>query len=566
MASEEPAFISSFAPSFTHRELSSTPSSPMSPTKTRFSKAIRMTAATDRTTKHVITVDAQERRNKAKIVRDKATEVAFLREHEKHVTNGEEDEFSNKIASFTKGLPHNSTNGLLANPEDFELFVKSIDTGRPEDQERVPLGPLSGERFESWIANNPFPAKVRGWESSGAGLTFDLEGADAQAFTMPPAPRLDSDELVTEVTELYAMALLRDDPIINFGNCFTDAGRKVERYIKALNSTPFIKDPDYYGAKDEKPRRRGPFDFQNVFRGIFKGDDVGPYLSQFIYIGTPGLGNLHLLTDGIIQYGSMSMDQRVRIATPYRDFMTTWGAYLDVQNGADVRGRESYENEAGNGYRFIATPRDLATYVHYDALYQAYLNATLIMLDMGVKFDRGIPSQDGTHRILGIPFQEPDEFDKQQGFAHFGGPHILTLVTEVATRALKAVRFQKFNTHRRLRPEAVGGLVDRYMNKKDSAVEAITSLTSRLDKGLMEEVSEHNYCQNQNCDRANDNMNGHEKSFLMPMAFPEGSPMHPVSLLFMIHASLSLIVRKSILMCLFYVSKLCSPMVPVMRL
>lgn len=34
----------------------------------------------------------------------------------------------------------------------------------------------------------------------------------------------------------------------------------------------------------------------------------------------------------------------------------------------------------------------------------------------------------------GIPFQLDDLTDKQQGFAHFGPPHILTLVTEVATR------------------------------------------------------------------------------------------------------------------------------------
>ena len=111
-----------------------------------------------------------------------------------------------------------------------------------------------------------------------------------------------------------------------------------------------------------------------------------------------------------------------------------------MQNGADLRGLESYKD---NAYRFITTPRDLATYVHYDALYEAYLNACLILLGNGVRFDPG------------IPFQEDDNLDHQQGFAHFGGAHILSLVTEVATRALKAVRFQKFNVHRRMRPEVL---------------------------------------------------------------------------------------------------------------
>ena len=40
-------------------------------------------------------------------------------------------------------------------------------------------------------------------ESQGAGLTFDLEGSDAQVVTMLPAPTLDSQELVTEMIEQH---------------------------------------------------------------------------------------------------------------------------------------------------------------------------------------------------------------------------------------------------------------------------------------------------------------------------------------------------------------------------
>jgi hypothetical protein len=43
------------------------------------------------------------------------------------------------------------------------------------------------------------------------------------------------------------------------------------------------------------------------------------------------------------------------------------------------------------------------------------------------------------------------------GFGTFGGPHILALLTEVSTRALKAVWYQKWLVHRRLRPEEFGG-------------------------------------------------------------------------------------------------------------
>ncbi|MEM8909030.1 MAG: vanadium-dependent haloperoxidase, partial [Bacteroidota bacterium] len=153
----------------------------------------------------------------------------------------------------------------------------------------------------------------------------------------------------------------------------------------------------------------------------------------------------------------------------------------------------------------IYTARDLATYVHYDALYEAYLNACLIMLGNGIPFDPG------------IPFQEPDNRDHQQGFAHFGGPHILSLVTEVATRALKAVRFQKFNVHRRCRPEVVAARIER-ANDLHALAPELTAMKNTLTP-LLDKVIIHN--------RENNVSTGGEANVLLPMAFCEGSPMHP---------------------------------------
>ena len=105
--------------------------------------------------------------------------------------------------------------------------------------------------------------------------------------------------------------------------------------------------------------------------------------------------------------------------------MTDWCSWLDVQNGANLKGADLFEERR----RFITTPRDLATYVHFDALYEAYLNACLIMLGMGVPASKGFP--------------EVSPSGRRDAFATFGGPHILSLVCEVATRCLKAVRRQK---------------------------------------------------------------------------------------------------------------------------
>lgn len=56
------------------------------------------------------------------------------------------------------------------------------------------------------------------------------------------------------------------------------------------------------------------------------------------------------------------------MATPGIDYLTAWEAFVDVQNGADTRFTETYVPAAdGAKTRSIATPRDLATYVHYPA-------------------------------------------------------------------------------------------------------------------------------------------------------------------------------------------------------
>ncbi len=464
-----------------------------------------------------------DRQLEALRIRQDAAILASQRPHPTHISNNEEYQYRNlhnqptHLANFTKGLPHDVQTGLITSPEDYQQFIRGIDSGDIQDFQETPLGPsgqdgVASPRWQSQIARQN-QVSVRAWESQGAGLTFDLQGPDAQAVTMPPAPTLDSPELVTEMMEVYSMALLRDIPFSQF-----DSLSDIQTVITRLNNTPWINSPDVRQLSDaEKSRLRGPFNSQNVFRGITPGDDIGPYISQFLLVGTPGLGNYHDDKDGFIQYGSLKIDQRVRVAEAYKDYMTTWEAWVDVQNGADVRGLETYSNN--QAYRFITTPRDLATYVHYDALYQAYLNACFVLLglrDLGmIGFDPG------------IPFQQADYKDKQQGFAQFGPPHILTLLPEVATRALKAVRFQKFNVHRRLRPEAVGGWVHRYANHEHQNLEVIETLVKGLGPDLLKEVALHNHKQKEFEDRNSDQNGSHSHSFLLPMAFPEGSPMHP---------------------------------------
>ncbi len=134
------------------------------------------------------------------------------------------------------------------------------------------------------------------------------------------------------------------------------------------------------------------------------------------------------------------------------------------------------------------------------------------------------------------------DLGRVDGFALFGGPHILNLVTEVATRALKAVRYQKFNVHCRLRPEALAGWMEA-TNCNFDEIKEIPELSktyeilSNAQDGinLLDKIKEHNGKQNTEdlnklrsyLKEEEANNNEGTSTALLPMAFPEGSPMHP---------------------------------------
>jgi len=536
----------------------------------------------------------KNRRQNAYETRQSANKLARDREHPRHISNSDEQKFRHKkgseiskchkkehddshdsediklegkpsyLMSFTKGMPHNKDTGLINNPIHFQYFVRGIDSGDPRDFRDTPLGPeghigdakkCKAPDAKIWKSHKAKTGNadkgsvgLRAWESQSAGLAFELEGPDAQAVTMPPAPSLGSDELTGEIGEVYAQALLRDTPF----NGLT-AGVIEKQYIEKkhekipknavvnkaeltklcaekgavedfLKYTEHLKELKWFSGKDlkldslEQIRRCDRIcpTPSSAFRGITEGDDIGPYLSQFLLMGNAGINGNDMerdVAEGLISYGAISIDQRVRTATPEKDYMTTWEEWLDVQHAASVGGLESYVPKSDpNSRRFIYTPRDLATYVHYDALYEAYLNACLILLGTGSPFDPG------------IPFQEDDTRDHQQGFAHFGGPHILSLVTEVATRALKAVRFQKYNVHRRCRPEVLAARITKADILKDMAPE-LKDMKHEL-KNILKHVDMHNNAQNK---KDPDKIITHplSENYLLPMAFCEGSPMHP---------------------------------------
>ena len=436
------------------------------------------------------------RKEAAHAARQSAALLASDRPHPKQLSNGDEQKYSgaNFAMSFTKGLEHDPDTGLVKNRDHFKAFRTAINDGYID-------------AFTNRVPVPSFPEGRRQWEAPTAGIVYDLEGPDAQSVTMAPAPALGSDELAFEMAEVYELALLRDEPFHAFDSnggsqALTDARDRLRSYAYAQAGFP------------NRPRKtvNGQLDRETLFRGSSTGVEVGPFVSQFMLIGN-AVPNMLDLTDGKIIYGAQTIDQRVPVAREGDDYMQDWASWRDVQDGRDVRAPGDLGQSFLPGQtRFIQTPRDLATYVHFDALYQAYLNACLILLGMGA------PTDPGFAHLSGARGSYPSGNDVARaanagGFALYGGPHILTLVTEVATRALKAARYQKFNNHLRLRPEALAARLST-----DHLPEAVFPQLGTAFSDMRSSV--------QPTVDAINARNGNDDA-LLPMAFAEGSPMHP---------------------------------------
>lgn len=447
----------------------------------------------------------KDRQETAHRIRMEAADLARHRPHPKHKANGDEQRFSSAgyAMSFSKGLNHDFGTGLVSDGSHFEAFRGAIDEGYVEafsSRVPVPQDPTRGRRK---------------WEAPTAGTAYDLQGPDAQAVTMPPAPAMGSAELDFEMAEVYELALLRDIPLLSFDANGGPGSSDLNDAVNRLNAMSYAQD-----GFPGRPRKHeaGQLTRQTAFRGSGVGVETGPYLSQLLWIGTCDQAGSNDVGDGYISYGGQRIDQRVLRAKSGDDHMTSWADWYDVQQGFDVNGCSPGQMLDGERC-FIYRPRDLATYVHYDALYQAYLNATLILLGMGTPFDPGFAKLSGMRDMFNPLSGAAGVRQNAGGFALYGGPHILTLVTEVATRALKAVRYQKFNNHLRLRPEALAGRLARAEEidtRHPGTCNAFTGMRDRMVPTLS----------------AIDSANGADPNLpngnlLLPMAFQEGSPMHP---------------------------------------
>jgi len=98
----------------------------------------------------------------------------------------------------------------------------------------------------------------------------------------------------------------------------------------------------------------------------------------------------------------------------------------------------------------------------------------------------------------------------QKAFGTLGGPDAAATIAEMATRALKASWFHKWIKDLRMRPEEYGALVHANLTNTSPVPQAAQSLHKDVFKSNVLPIIFSTY-----------------GSYLLPQAFPEGSPTHP---------------------------------------
>jgi len=326
--------------------------------------------------------------------------------------------------------------------------------------------------------NGGLNSKLNGPATSFA---FDLEGLDSHAYTIPPAsPTLRSAQTATEQVEHYWAALLRDVPFTQY-----EGHPLVQEAVDDLKTRSFILG----GGANQWP----PITPRNLFRAqVFVGDGnvKGPYVSQFLLQPT--------------FFGAQKLDQKYETFVPaapggpVAEFLTDPAVYQAVQNGG-----ASPEPTKDPIFRHIRNGRDFAAYTRVDVLYQAYFVAFLLLAQLKAK-----PNASNPYGREGGPIFPSST---QKAFGTLGGPDAAGTLAEMATRALKASWCRKWIIDLRLRPEEYGALVHR---KKTGGGTPFPQAANELHNDvLMSAVLPKIFTKH--------------GSFLLPQAFPEGSPTHP---------------------------------------
>lgn len=338
-------------------------------------------------------------------------------------------------------------------PEGAASFSKGLRHGSPGEPApgsyATLVAALCSGKFSS-LENVPLGGELK-LSNPLAGNAFEMEGPDSRQIPIPPPPTCASAVQAGEMAQLYWQAIARDVPFARW-----DRDPVIGAAIGDLST--------YFGLD---------LNAQTLFRLPGKGVMEGPYVSQFLLAAHP--------------FGNMTVDQRYLAPEPGQNFGTDYGDWLALQNGTPSAARAQIENNR----RYLATPRALAGYVHRDDALQSFLGAALILATFG---------EDAWSDAN--PYRRSKT---QAGFVTFGLPHAINAITRAANAARRAAWFQKWQLHRRIRPEEYAARVHHTIaNRVSYPVHGDLLRSAALDLTHFA-----------------------RGTYLLPQAYPEGRPAHP---------------------------------------
>lgn len=284
-------------------------------------------------------------------------------------------------------------------------FSKSLnhdDKGKA-DKEDIRNMLLGIRKCKCYFNKIKYPGELRLLNPSCI-YSWELLGPLKSSTDIPPPPSITSSEAAGEMVELYEMVLLRD---VDF-NDYT-RNKDVAQAIKELNALS-----NFVGGK---------VNIKNLFRGNMKGDLIGPYISQFLWLP--------------FNHGICEIDQKYKYNKPGKDYMINRKDFLSVQNGIV---NETLKSKTKNGY--MTTLRDLSSYTHLNDSLQTTLHVSLIL------------------NKLKCPTVVPENRINEKLFVDLENLDLQGLICEAIRVATLCCWYHKWNTLK-IRPEEFSLLVDQ---------------------------------------------------------------------------------------------------------
>ncbi|HRN78571.1 MAG TPA: vanadium-dependent haloperoxidase [Candidatus Dependentiae bacterium] len=373
--------------------------------------------------------------------------------------------------SFTKSLQHDAVTGLLnaSGQENFQALVHAIETADQVNFNEIVRAIGASIQFK-----NP----------QGA-YAHSLVGAPCAIIPIAPAPTISSPEAAADIIENYLHAICRSVAFDEYG---TGEGTDVDTVNGGSITNNAAAILTALGDAYQGPKVDGEVTAGVLFRGNAVGDLVGPYISQFWWL--PLHRNYTAYEEP--QYFSIAQD---------REFGVTWDDFIDIENGIVP---VPYEPSDFSGYRYIIDGRDVGTAVHNDPPAIFFFDAVNILL-----YNR-FP------QASNLPYFNGDMPNECQ-FVTMGIADIDAAIFTAAQEGLKNAWAHKWLGSRKVRPEAMAGLVHRAKVTDTNPFDLYETIFEELAGiDLLAWVKEYNSQQGEGAD-----------TYLLAQQYPEGSPDHP---------------------------------------